>query len=1112
MNFIACEDVSFTYRETLTRMLRMMKLLTVFMFAGFIQVRAVTDIHKVCMNGKIISMKHVLNAVYSIEGNAIVYNHGVNSVQKKAANNLQGNIKDETTGKPLEGASITVKGTTETVVSDVNGNFSLQTNADSGVLVITHISFETKEVAFAGEAPLTIGLKPKEGLGEEVVVIGYGTKKRQDVSSAISTVTDKDIARVRGGATLSTTLAGKIPGVSFRLSDGRPGASANVQIRNFGPALYVIDGVQQDVGAFNNLAQDDIESISVLKDASAAIYGLRAGNGVVVITTKTGKLGSKPVINFNGNYGLQNWTRFPEASNDSYEYMLYKKEALLNDGNITDFNSITQAELDKYKAGTEYGYQSFNWRDFVIKKNAPIATANISVQGGSDKTTYYFSVSHLDQGSAFGKEYKFAKSNIQSNVSTKIANGLKAGMSINGRIEKTDNPGNPGGDDYERARWVIMRNRPMERPYANDNPNYLNDIGHNETNWAYLNYKNSGHFTKTWRVIQTNLTLEYQPNFIKGLTLSGLYSYYFADQVLNNQEYTYDTYTYDPVNKTYTRTGGSTNPWREREQVKQINTTTNIKIDYQRSFGLHTIQATLVNERIKNDYTRNWVHSLPPFNSLSLIYYPDQYQDGQRLQPRIGYIGRVSYGYAGKYNLEVSGRRDGSYLFPPDRRWGNFLSGSASWRITNEKFVQNRLGDNTVLSELKLRASYGSLGDDGGNDNPIVTPFAYLKGYRYDAAGSILGGKYIPGLVDQGIPITNISWIKSNLFDIGIDYNFLQGKITGSIDYFNRKRTGLLDSRRDVVLPAEIGYNLPQENLNSDRQYGLDGSIAYNGNIMKDLQLRVSANGAYSRGMMLDVYRPNIKNSWDEYRNGIANRFKGVTWGLESIGQFKSQEEINNYLVNIDGKGNRTLLPGDLMYKDINGDGKIDDYDLRPIGYAVGGGNQPFINFGFSIGLTYKQLDFTADFSGASGYTWIPQGISAIPFVSEGNLNSIFLDRWRREDPFDPNSSWIPGKYPALRFNPSSGGDGNSNYKYVSTFWVENVTYLRARTIEFGYTLPTLWLSRVKATRARIYANVFNLFSFDNLKNHGVDPEINDNSGQQVPQSRVFNLGVNLSF
>lgn len=247
-------------------------------------------------------------------------------------------------------------------------------------------------------------------------------------------------------------------------------------------------------------------------------------------------------------------------------------------------------------------------------------------------------------------------------------------------------------------------------------------------------------------------------------------------------------------------------------------------------------------------------------------------------------------------------------------------------------------------------------------------------------------------------------------------------------------------------------------------------------------------------------------NSWDQYRNSSENRYSRIEWGYETEGQFQSIEQINGYAVDIDGRGNSTLLPGDLIYKDQNGDKKINGLDQRPIGFGYG--QQPNVNFGFTIGLAYKNFDFNADFSGASGYTWFQNWETRWAFQNNGNLNTIFTDRWHRTDIYDPNSAWIPGKYPANRYNV---GNGHSDYNSNSTFWLHNVNQLRARTIQLGYSLSPNLIQRIRVQRARFYVNAYNLFSIDNLKQYQVDPEVVDDNGLQFPQSRVVNVGLNIS-
>lgn len=1015
--------------------------------------------------------------------------------------NVTGKVTDST-GNGIANVTVTEKGKKRSVITDGEGLFSIAVASQNSVLVFTSVGFVSQERKVGDQAALNITLQASNTSMEEVVVVGYGSRKKQSLTGSVATVTADDISRVHGGSTVSTVLAGKLPGVSFRMPDGRPGASANVQIRGMGDALFVIDGIQQDAGQFNNLAPNDIESISVLKDASAAIYGIRAANGVVVVTTKRGRLNSGNRINFDSYVGFQNWMRFPDVLTNSYDFMRYRAEAEINRYGST---TITPEEIEKYKQGTEPGYQSFNWKDFIIKPNAPINSFNLNATGGTDKLNYYLSATNLYQNSPLGREYMFKRTNIQSNVNAKVANGLKVGMMINGRIETRENPGVPGGDDYWLARFAILRNTPLERPYANDNPEYLNDIKHNETNWAYLNYKNAGKLKDDWRVLQANFTAEYDIPWVKGLSINGMYSYYLADNLMNNQEFTYKTYTYDAVDDVYKHTGGSTNPWRERNQVKQNNITTQLQVNYKRSFGLHDIAVTFVNERISNSRIRNWIHSVPSSNALPLIYFntADTYTDEDSKEARIGYVGRFNYGYDNKYFLEVAGRRDASYIFPPDNRVGYFPSVSAGWRITEESFVRNLLGNSRVISDIKLRASYGILGDDGTRLG--LGAFRYIEGYDYNQGIAILDGIAVVGSRDRGVPTTNITWLKSRMTDVGVDFALLNNKLTGTFDYFYRKRSGLITAKNDVLVPSEIGYTLPMENLESDAQYGQEFSLAYNGQV-RDVAIRIGGNVSYSRSKFLQRYNPLFFNSWDQYRNSSVNRYTKIAWGYEVVGQFQSFEEINKYPVNIDGQGNRTLLPGDLIYKDFNNDGMINDYDQRPIGYA--GGSLPNINYGLSIGLAYKGFDFTADFSGGAGYSWYQDWETRWAFQNDGNLNTIFTDRWHRTDMYDLNSEWIPGKYPANRFNES----GHSNNNRMSSYWAHNLKYLRARTIELGYSLPSHWISKVKMQRARIYANVYNLFSIDNLKEFELDPEVNDENGLQFPQSTVFNFGVNLSF
>jgi TonB-linked SusC/RagA family outer membrane protein len=1031
---------------------------------------------------------------------------------------VSGTVTD-TTGEVLTGVAIRVQGTQVGTATDIKGKFTLSVPDANGTLVLSYIGFVTAEIPINGRSVIAIRLKSNNSALQEVVVTGYGTQKRASITGAISNITSKDIERVHGGSTVSTGLAGKIPGVTFKQSEGRPGSSASIQIRNMGAPLYVIDGIQQDEGQFNNLAPNDVESISVLKDASAAIYGVRAGNGVVVVTTKRGS--GEGRINVDSYLGFQSWDRFPNVLTNSYDYMKALAAAQVITNGST---SITDAELAKYKAGTEPGYQSFNWKPFVLANSgAPLNSFHADFTGGNDKVTYYVAGTHLNQNSPAGAEYLFRRTNIQSNVKARVAAGLSVSMNINGRIETRENPGVPGGDDYILAKQGILENTPLDRPYANDNPAYLKDNGpHTEANYAFLNDKLSGIWHQDWRVLQTNFEAEYVIPGIKGLTAKYDYSYYYADELLNNHEYTYNAYTYNQQTGNYDITHAVTNPWREREQRKELSTTTQLQLSYNNTFGKSTIGATLVNERIHKEHLRNWLHANPISNNLPLIYFPtmDQYQDSDDSEARIGYVARFNYNYDNKYYLEALGRRDASYLFDPAHRVGYFPGVSVGWRITNEGFMKKLLGDNSLLNDLKFRASYGVLGDDrspydASGNTPIVTPYAYLPGYNYatGAAGNvaILDGNPVSTSINKGVPITNVSWMKSKIFNVGADFSLLNNKLTGSVEYFKRSRTGIVGTDYSVVLPIEVGFGLPGINENSDSQRGAEISLAYN-NKIGQVSYNISGNFSYSRKKTGTFADTPFGNSLDEYFRSQNNRTANIFWGYQVVGQFTSADQINGYKVNEDGKGNSTVLPGDLIYKDQNGDGKIDGNDKRPIGYGLG--SQPNTNFGFSLGLGYKGFDFHADFSGGSGYSWNQNWESRWAFQNNGNLNTIFQDSWHLSNPNDVNSTWVAGKYPVNRnnvgFTHYDYGDGQNAVN--STFWLHNVKYLRARTIEIGYSLPKDLLAKVKIKRARFYANVYNLFSIDNLHQYGVDPEVNDDNGLQTPQSRVYNFGVNLTF
>nr|WP_289805370.1 TonB-dependent receptor [Bacteroides intestinalis] len=382
--------------------------------------------------------------------------------------------------------------------------------------------------------------------------------------------------------------------------------------------------------------------------------------------------------------------------------------------------------------------------------------------------------------------------------------------------------------------------------------------------------------------------------------------------------------------------------------------------------------------------------------------------------------------------------------------------------------------------------------------------FGYLSGYNFNKGGAVLDGKYVIGVQPGGMPVTDLSWEKNTTYDVGVDMKFLDNRLSLSFDLFKKVISGRPAARYDILLPSEVGYSLPNENLNKDEYRGMEGMISYADNV-GELEYNVSANFTYSRFRNVETYKPRFGNSWNEYRNSIEDRWGGVWWGYQVIGQFQSEEEIRNYPINNDGENNRTQLPGDLIYKDVNGDGIINSMDERPIGYPTGW--SPMLSFGGNIGLRWKGIDLNMDFAGGGMQSWCQDYELRNPFHAGGNSPAFILeDRWHRADPYNPDSEWISGKYPAIRKGTSVNNGKNSD------FWLHDVRFLRLKNVELGYSLPKELISKINVQRLRLYVSASNLFSIDNVGEYEIDPEIEARAAVVYPQQRTIMVGFNVTF
>ena len=1006
--------------------------------------------------------------------------------------------------EPLTGVTVLVEGMPAEVTStNEKGRFELTVSKKT--LLITYLGYKSQRFVLEESNDIRIFLESENKDLDEVVVVGYGKQSKRNITGAVSNIKSEDIVRT-SSTTAAGALSGKVQGVSVRAADARPGRGASIEIRNMGNPLYVIDGVayggqtgtdwvgtQNGSGAdiFNALNLEDIESISILKDAAAAVYGFRAARGVVLITTKKGGKNEKAKININGYQGWQNITRFPTMANAG-QYTRGLVEAAQNE-NRDPTAVYTSDELAKWQAGTEAGYNNNDYYDMIIRKNIPQRYLNANVTGGAEKSNYFLSIGQLDQD-AMIKDFSYKRTNLQANMEATILEGLTVGTQISGRQETTKDVGLPGGDGYFSSMLAIFRNRPTVSPFANNNPAYPNHVNDFPYNPAVFDRDIVGYKDNKYLSGNVNVFTAYKTKF--GLSAKATVSYNYTNNKFDGFQYTYDVYRYE--NDTYNRTGGSDAGWRYKTTREAVSRFGQFQLDYTKQLGDHNITAMVGYERSDWDRTFTALGANPTNNYIPLVKLAELNSVGDEwsYEARAGYIGRINYNFKGKYLVELLGRYDGSYLYYQDKRWGFFPGASLGWRISDEPFFNPLKG---VVNDMKIRASIGQTGLEEG-----VGMHAYLAGYNFGQGDAILDGTYYPGVQPRPLPIRNLSWVKNTNYNIGLDVTMFNNKLTLTADAFKIIRTGIPAPRYDVLLPSEVGYALPNENLNKNGYYGAEGIVTYNSKV-GEVNYVVSGNVTFSRFRSIESYNPRFSNSINEYRNSIEDRWGGAWWGHQVVGRFESEEQIRNHPINNDGNNNRNQLPGDLIYKDVNGDGVIDGADERPIGYPTGWA--PMISFGGRTGVSWRNIELNIDFAGGAMQSWNQDYELRNAFHGGGNSPAYLLeDRWHRADPYDSNSEWIPGYYPAIR----NGNSGPNNRN--SDFWLTNVRYLRVRNLELGYSLPKKFAEKIKAEKIRFYVNGSNLISFDNVGKYQIDPEISAAAAVVYPQQKVFMAGFNVTF
>lgn len=1022
----------------------------------------------------------------------------VNSVHAQGTP-IRGTVTNEA-GAAQSNISVVVKETKAGTSTDNNGNFSVQAEVGQ-TLVISAVGFKSREVVITSLSALNIQLEPNASSMDEVVVVGYTTQKRGSVTSAVSSISGEQLVTTKNENILNT-MTGKIPGLRIVQNTSEPGAFNNsYDIRGMGNPLIVIDGIPRpDIARVD---PNDVESVSVLKDASAAVYGARAANGVILITTKKGKRGQLE-LNYVGTYGIQTPIGFPKSSN-AVEYM-----TLVNELNMHNVNGGTRiysdAQIEEYRNGTK---QSTDWQKATINRHATQMQHNLSANGGSENVTYFMSLGYTSQNGILKSDDLFYKKyNLRSNLSAKISKSLTFDLNLGAIMERKDQP-------MQAAYWVFRSmwyQPPINPVFANDNPQYLNSLPNPLHPVAQSTSDIAGFqvFNNKW--FQSSAALNYNVPFIKGLTARAVYSF---DYTLNNNKFfnkTYSTYTYNPATNTYNVSGTQQSPSTVRREMYDYPTTLGqFSLSYTRTFaGAHHVNALALyeqSERMGDNFFAQRELAIP----IDQLFAGNSLNQQGNMSSNIAnsfnyknaaYVGSVNYDYRNKYFGRFAFRYDGSSKFAETNQYGFFPVYEVGWRISEESFFKNSTAL-SFLNSVKFRASYGETGDDG------ALRYQFLTGYTYPASGSGMGqpagavfdGIFFNAVQSTGIANPKIFWYTAKTLDIGVDIEAWKGLFGFTFDYFRRDRSGLLTNRL-LTVPDVVGANLPLENLNSDRNEGFDFEVRHD-NRIGDFFYNLRGTFGYTRIMNRHVERARAGNSYLNWRENTNNRYTGVYFGYGENGQFENYGAIQNSPIYV----GRNTVVGDYRYEDWNGDGQVGVDDSQPIANT----GLPLITYGFTIAGSYKGFDINLLFTGAAlvNATYTEQ--LGMPLWAGGNALTFWHDRWRPKDPnadpYSPTTEWIPGYY------SYTGTNAFTNTRHN----LHSAAYTRLKSAELGYTVPEKITARLGIRGVRAFVTGYNLLTFTGLKY--LDPEhpsavsaVDQQFGYAYPIDRIISFGLNVKF
>lgn len=1034
---------------------------------------------------------------------------------------VKGTVKDAA-GEPVIGASVLVKGTTHGTITDLDGHFVLQNVSNGATIDISYIGYASQSRKVMGNQPMDFILLDDTEKLDEVVVVGYGVQKKSVVTAAISRVTADELNAAKPSR-VEDALKGKVSGVQITQSSGQPGSDSKVRIRGIGTVnnsdpLYIVDGMPVD-GGINYLNPVDIASVEILKDAaSAAIYGARAANGVVLVTTKSGKEG-KTTINYDFSYGWQNPWRKKSVLN-AKEYMVIMNEAQVNDGNSPLYS---QQQINEAGSGTD-------WQDETFNKNAPVQQHQVSINGGSDKIQYFLSLGYFNQEGIVGGNYgksNYDRWSLRSNstytifeeTSRKFLNKLRVGVNIG--YSRGKNSGIETNSEYGSILGSAVAFSPLVDVYASEaegkkilasNPTAVTNgdcvfslppAGYQElanpmaqlyspTNTINNEDKFVGSF---WAELDILPGLKFKSSYGGDLAFWGEdgygMKYYMGSMKKNDQSWVRST-----MNRGY------------RWQVENLLT-------YNKTFAeKHNLAVVLgqsankytVRKLAGNDY--NLLETDPGkanINSATGSRDDERVEggtDGFEFESLASYFGRLDYNFSERYMVQLTVRRDGSSHFGVNHKWAMFPAVSVGWNVLNEPYMEGIRPD--WFDSFKVRLSWGKNGNekignfrytslmDGGQN--------YYFGGGYSVKDNGKGGLMQYGTSPAALANPDIKWEESEQTDLGFDARLLDYRLTFGFDYFKKKTNGML---MDRPIPSYVGQSAPMSNAGSMQNWGLEFEVAWKDQI-KDFNYWVSANFSYLQNKLINLGNASGETNYESAGASGVGDFvhgkNGEVWpyfyGMKTGGIFQNQAEIDAYVNSKGEKMQAKAQPGDVRFVDVNGDGSVDDQDRTKIGKGM-----PDWTYGFTIGGEWKGFDVNLFFQGSIGndiFDFSQRG--DIPAM---NRPSWILDRWCGEG----SSDFLPRM---TKNNP------NSNWR-SSDLYIKDGSYLRLKTAQLGYTLPTALTRKASIQRFRVYVSAENLLTF--TKYDGFEPEIASGGYTTIgidrgiyPQSRTISLGANISF